>query len=204
MFPQTAAAPDDLFYSGAVPDPTETFVQKLTGHLEGDQPLSIELGLSDRHILHKTAQLVNPFCASKDALAVDPDLVGPFLFYLLFGLFLLFSGRMHFGYIYGVVLSGWVLLYFFLNLIGNTEISGTTTGSIIGYGGIPLLLPAAGSIVLSTRGMVGAFVCLFATLWCAACSTAYIVQLLGVPEKKLVVAYPLFLFYAFFAVLVAF
>ena len=46
----------------------------------------------------------------------DSDLAGPILFFLLFGTFLLFSGKVHFGYIYGLALVGSLSLHtiFFL------------------------------------------------------------------------------------------
>lgn len=47
----------------------------------------------------------------------DSDLGGPILFFLLFGTFLLFSGKVHFGYIYGLALMGSVALHTILSLM---------------------------------------------------------------------------------------
>ena len=47
----------------------------------------------------------------------DSDLAGPILFFLLFGTFLLFSGKVHFGYIYGLALMGSVTLHTIFSLM---------------------------------------------------------------------------------------
>ena len=49
----------------------------------------------------------------------DSDLFGPILFFLLFGFFLLFSGKVHFGYIYGLALVGAVSLHTIFSLMSN-------------------------------------------------------------------------------------
>lgn len=54
----------------------------------------------------------------------DSDLAGPILFFLLFGTFLLFSGKVHFGYIYGLALIGSIGLHIILSLMspdGNSS-----------------------------------------------------------------------------------
>lgn len=47
----------------------------------------------------------------------DSDLFGPMFFFLLFGFFLLFSGKVHFGYIYGLALLGSTSLHMILSLM---------------------------------------------------------------------------------------
>jgi len=47
----------------------------------------------------------------------DSDLAGPILFFLLYGTFLLLSGRVHFGFIYGLALFGSVSLHTILSLM---------------------------------------------------------------------------------------
>ena len=47
----------------------------------------------------------------------DSDLAGPILFFLLFGTFLLFSGKVHFGYIYGLALVGSISLHWVFALM---------------------------------------------------------------------------------------
>jgi hypothetical protein len=47
----------------------------------------------------------------------DSDLAGPLLSFLLYGTFLLLSGRVHFGYIYGLAVVGSLLLHGILSLM---------------------------------------------------------------------------------------
>lgn len=63
----------------------------------------------------------------------DSDLFGPMFFFLLFGFFLLFSGKVHFGYIYGLALLGSTSLHMILSLMSP---AGDDTSSFQGqYGG---------------------------------------------------------------------
>lgn len=69
----------------------------------------------------------------------DSDLAGPILFFLLFGTFLLFSGKVHFGYIYGLALMGSVALHTILSLMtpdgSNTSSPAPAYSSTQGYPG---------------------------------------------------------------------
>lgn len=69
----------------------------------------------------------------------DSDLAGPILFFLLFGTFLLFSGKVHFGYIYGLALIGSIGLHTILSLMspdGNSA-SPTTHAAVPPYSAGP-------------------------------------------------------------------
>jgi hypothetical protein len=59
----------------------------------------------------------------------DSDLAGPILFFLLFGFFLLFSGKVHFGYIYGLALMGSVALHTILSLMSPDGVANSPTSS---------------------------------------------------------------------------
>jgi protein YIPF5/7 len=58
----------------------------------------------------------------------DSDLAGPVLFFFLFGSFLLLSGKLHFGYIYGLALLGSVSLHLILSLMSPFEAGGASGG----------------------------------------------------------------------------
>jgi hypothetical protein len=51
----------------------------------------------------------------------DADLAGPLLFFFLLGTILLFSGQVHFGYIYGLALLGTSSLHLILSLMSPSE-----------------------------------------------------------------------------------
>ena len=59
----------------------------------------------------------------------DSDLAGPILFFLLFGTFLLFSGKVHFGYIYGLALVGSLSLHTIFSLMSPPLDSSSPTTS---------------------------------------------------------------------------
>ena len=105
---------------------------------DGEPPLLEELGVNFGHIkmkvsLHvqllftssfsilntkvQTLTVLNPLARIDQHIMDDSDLAGPILFFLLFGTFLLFSGKVHFGYIYGLALLGSTSLHVILSLM---------------------------------------------------------------------------------------
>ncbi|KAK9422308.1 hypothetical protein AB5N19_03041 [Seiridium cardinale] len=84
---------------------------------ENEPPLLEELGINFDHIQRKTVAVLNPFARIDQHLMDDSDLGGPILFFVLFGFFLLFSGKVHFGYIYGLALMGSIALHTILSLM---------------------------------------------------------------------------------------
>lgn len=65
--------------------------------------------------------MLNPFKHIDHHLMDDSDMAGPILFFLLFGTFLLFSGKVHFGYIYGLALLGSTTLHMILSLMSPAD-----------------------------------------------------------------------------------
>ncbi|KAI9833194.1 MAG: hypothetical protein M1819_003817 [Sarea resinae] len=84
---------------------------------DGEPPLLEELGVNFDHIKLKTLTVLNPLARVDQHIMDDSDLAGPVLFFLLFGTFLLFSGKVHFGYIYGLALLGSCTLHMILSLM---------------------------------------------------------------------------------------
>lgn len=65
--------------------------------------------------------MLNPFRRIDQHIMDDSDLAGPILFFLLFGFSLLFSGKVHFGYIYGLALLGSTSLHMILSLMSPDD-----------------------------------------------------------------------------------
>ena len=65
----------------------------------------------------QTLTVLNPLHPISQHIMDDSDLAGPILFFLLFGTFLLFSGKVHFGYIYGLALVGSLSLHTIFSLM---------------------------------------------------------------------------------------
>ncbi|KAI1100330.1 Yip1-domain-containing protein [Jackrogersella minutella] len=109
---------------------------------DGEPPLLEELGVNFEHIQMKTLAVLNPFGRIDQHIMDDSDLGGPILFFLLFGTFLLFSGKVHFGYIYGLALMGSIALHTILSLMSPDGPSATSPAtpaypSTPGYPGDP-------------------------------------------------------------------
>ncbi|RTE75716.1 hypothetical protein BHE90_009847 [Fusarium euwallaceae] len=88
---------------------------------DGEPPLLEELGVNFGHIQAKTLAVLNPFRRIDSHLMDDSDLAGPLIFFLLFGFILLFSGKVHFGYIYGLAALGSVSLHLILSLMSPSD-----------------------------------------------------------------------------------
>ncbi|CCC06697.1 hypothetical protein SMACR_00723 [Sordaria macrospora] len=95
---------------------------------EGEPPLLEELG---------TLAVLNPFGRIDQHLMDDSDMAGPVLFFFLMGTFLLLSGRVHFGYIYGLALFGSISLHVILSLMAPSSSSGGPSGPGAVPGGVP-------------------------------------------------------------------
>jgi hypothetical protein len=92
-----------------------------TDGYDGEPSLIEELGIQPRHIQAKTLAVLNPFRHIDQHLMDDSDLAGPLLFFFLLGTILLFSGQVHFGYIYGLALLGSTSLHLILSLMSPSE-----------------------------------------------------------------------------------
>ncbi|KFY70681.1 hypothetical protein V499_09001 [Pseudogymnoascus sp. VKM F-103] len=102
---------------------------------EGEPPLQEELGVNFGHIKVKTLAVLNPFVHIDSHIMDDSDLAGPILFFFLFGTFLLFSGKVHFGYIYGLALMGSTALHTILSLMTPDTPSGRASPAHMAAGG---------------------------------------------------------------------
>ena len=61
------------------------------------------------------------------------------------------SGKLHFGYIYGVALIGCLGMYFLLNMMSDDGINGARTTSVLGYCLLPMTFLALASAVFSLQ-----------------------------------------------------
>ncbi|OZJ06299.1 hypothetical protein BZG36_00683 [Bifiguratus adelaidae] len=140
-----------------------------------EPPLLEELGINFSHIKAKSLAVLNPIRKPDQHIMDDVDLAGPLLFCFLFGIFLLFSGKVHFGYIYGVALMGVVSIYTILNMM-----------------------------MAPLHGTIGVILSVLAIAWCTMSSSGMFVSVLHMSEQRFLVAYPVGLFYASFALMTVF
>ena len=93
----------------------------LLGEGEADErPILEELGIDFGHIKAKTKIVLWPkrsMITPGSAMGNDDDFAGPLLFCLTLGTIMLFKGKVQFGAIYGVFVSGWLGIWAVLNLM---------------------------------------------------------------------------------------
>lgn len=175
-----------------------------TGGIDGEPPLLEELGINFDHIKRKSFAVLNPFRKIDQHLMDDTDLAGPLVFCFCFGMFLLFSGKPQFGYIYGLALLGDLSFYVLLNLMSETGIDAYRVASVLGYCLLPLVLLSLVTVVVSMDGYLGYLLSILSILWCSYSASGIFVSVLRMSEQRLLVAYPVSLFYATFALLSVF
>lgn len=161
----------------------------------------------------------------------DSDLAGPILFFLLFGTFLLFSGKVHFGYIYGLALLGSTSLHAILSLMTPPDHAGATpsyggptpayhdaapqdhvsstltftrSASVLGYCLLPLVATSLAGIVMPMDTPAGIIFTSGAIVWCTVSSSGMFCAVGRMRGMRALVAYPLALFYVGFGIMAIF
>jgi len=183
---------------GAVPS------QISSDSFEDEPPLMEELGIDLQQIYQTTMTVLNPSKPAATTLMDDPDLSGPLIFCLGFGGLLLLSGKIHFGFIYGVALIGAIAMYTLLNLMSVNGVSASVTVSVLGYCMLPMCVLAVISALLSLKGVLGVILCSVTVSWAAFASSKLFVSVLAMYDQQPLVAYPCALMYGLFAVLTVF
>lgn len=175
-----------------------------TSGYPGEPPLLEELGVNLGHIWQKTKIVLNPFRTIDSGIMDDSDLAGPLLFFLLLGVFLFLNGKVHFGYIYGLGLLGTLGMNAILNLMSLHSVDFMRTMSVLGYCILPLVATSALGVFLSLDNYVGYCIGIFAIMWATYSSSAMFVSYLQLSEMRVLVAYPLVLFYGIFSLMTLF
>ncbi|KAI0477446.1 hypothetical protein GGR56DRAFT_637343 [Xylariaceae sp. FL0804] len=204
----------------------------------GEPPLLEELGINLGHVQMKTLAVLNPVAQVDRHIMDDSDLAGPILFFLVFGISLLLSGKVHFGYIYGLAVMGTIALHTILSLMAPDEsdpsssshdsapygaapgypaadggaggvdkghLSSTLTfaksASVLGYCLLPLVLISLVGIAMPMDGPIGYLLTSLTILWCTISASGIFCKVGRMKEMRLLVAYPLMLFYAGFGIM---
>ncbi|KAL6937090.1 hypothetical protein ACO0OL_001647 [Hanseniaspora opuntiae] len=181
-----------------------------------------ELGINFDQIWHNTKKSV--LMKNKNAVSThdDVDLAGPLFFVILFGALLYFySGKLHFGYIYGVGMFGTVSIHALLKLMSNNTASAgysdaseskeassglyiLQTCSILGYSFLPLCILSTIAMFMNLNTTIGIVISALSVIWCAISSSGQFIKSLNMHNVRLLVAYPLFIFYSMFASMIVF
>ena len=180
---------------------------------------------------YQTLAVLNPFSRIDQHLMDDSDLAGPVLFFLLFGTFLLFSGKVQFGYVYGLALLGSVSLHTILSLMSPSDLpshpsqgapgpssAGPSYGSqdqhnlsqtltfarsasVLGYCLLPLVATSLLGIVMPLDTPLGMVVVVLAILWSTYSASGMFIATARMRGMRALVAYPLMLFYVGFGIM---
>lgn len=194
-------------YVGSIltPDPSPAYDPNATGeNYEDEPPLMEELGINFDHITQKTLAVLNPLKQADHTIMQDTDLAGPLVFCLAFGGSLMLSGKLTFGYIYGIGVVGCVAMYSLLNLMSMTGVSVGCITSVLGYCLLPMVILSFASALLSLQGMLGIIFTVLAVLWCSASASKLFVSALSMDHQQPLIAYPCALVYGVFALLTVF
>ncbi|KAJ1964708.1 hypothetical protein GGI12_001249 [Dipsacomyces acuminosporus] len=193
-------------YGAATPIVERSWIAAFgTGGFPNEPPLLVELGINFAHIKAKTLSVLNPFKPIDTEIYSDSDMAGPLLFILVLGTFLLLSGKSQFGYIYGVGLMGTIGIWAILNLMSQGGIEIVRTASILGYCLLPVVfLGGLGLAVDLNSTHLGLFAAIIPIAWCSYSSATMFVTVLSMSEQRLLVAYPIAMFYSSFALLTIF
>ncbi|KAH9260842.1 hypothetical protein BASA81_001309 [Batrachochytrium salamandrivorans] len=175
--------------------------------LDGELPLLMELGVDFTRILEKTKSALFPMGTIDPVLMSDGDLTGPFVFCLLLGFLLLFAGKLHFGYVFGFGVAGCWAIYMLLNLLcPKSSIELHVVFSVLGYALLPIVLLALVTVFVTLKqGGVLAFLLVPpSVLFSTFTATRFFEATLNAREQRYLIAYPVLLFFACFALITVF
>ncbi|KAL7823672.1 Yip1 domain-containing protein [Trichoderma gracile] len=187
---------------------------------DNEPSLREELGVDFGHMQAKTLAVLNPFSPIErlEHVMNDSDLAGPLLFVVLFGAFLLCSGSVHFGYVYGLALMGSTMLYMILSLmtpdtpaggypgadVSSSSLTFTQNASVLGYCFLPLVLTSLIGVVMPLDCMAGYIITSLAICWATSRSSAIFCAVGKMRDMRGLVAYPVALFYVGFGIITIF
>eukprot|EP00123_Amoebidium_parasiticum_P005741 comp16866_c0_seq1/m.15347 comp16866_c0_seq1/g.15347 ORF comp16866_c0_seq1/g.15347 comp16866_c0_seq1/m.15347 type:complete len:243 (-) comp16866_c0_seq1:51-779(-) len=171
---------------------------------DDEPPLLEELEINFDQIKHKALLALNPMIPGEANLMDDTDLAGPLLFCLAYGGFLLLTGKIHFGYIYGVAMVGCGCLFALLNLMSEKGVTFTCVCSVLGYCLLPMVILSVLSIAFTLTEVFGLVLTLISVTWCTISAAKMFVHVLQMADQRWLIAYPCGLLYGVFALMTVF
>ncbi|ROJ62506.1 Protein YIPF5 [Anabarilius grahami] len=196
-------------YTGQIFQPTPAFTpaspqSMYTSSFEDEPPLLEELGINFDHIWQKTLTVLHPLKAADGSIMNETDLAGPMVFCLAFGATLLLTGKIQFGYVYGISAIGCLGMYCLLNLMSMTGVSFGCVASVLGYCLLPMIILSSFGVLFSLQGMMGIILTAAIIGWCSFSASKIFISALAMDGQQLLVAYPCALLYGVFALISVF
>jgi hypothetical protein len=170
---------------------------------ENEPPLLEELGIDVDHI-YRRIQSVVFFRKIGEDLVSDLDMGGPLFIAFALGMLLMFAGKVHFGYIYGLGVMGCIGAWLLVNVMSNKEgIDLYTTMSIVGYGLLPVVLLAFFGVFMKLTGPVGIFLSVCTVIWCTVTASRFLECAVNMFHQRWLIAYPVMMIYICFVIITA-
>ncbi|XP_031444608.1 protein YIPF7 [Phasianus colchicus] len=197
-------------YTGQILQPTVLYSSNTLSHLsyndvfDEEPPLLEELGINFEHIWQKTLTVLNPMKPADGSIMNETDLTGPVVFCLALGATLLLAGKVHFGYVYGVSVTGCLAMHALLNLMSIPGVSHGCVASVLGYCLLPMVILSSSAAIFSLHGILGTLLALFVIGWCSLSASKIFTSALAMEGQQLLIAYPCALLYGLFALLAVF
>ena len=170
-----------------------------------EPPLLEELGVDFQEIWGRTKSVLNPRRSIEDMNLGEADLAGPVMFALALASVLILHGKLAFGAIYGAFLMGCFAVYIVMSLLSQKkEIGFFSVVSIMGYGLLPIIGLATIAVIFSMRGYLGLVCGTGAMAWSTFTCSRFFEKAMDMYQHRLIIAYPVGLFYAAFILLTVF
>lgn len=174
---------------------SKTFDPNKEYNPEEELPLLEELGIRPDIIKEKIYSILTMNKLDRRILE-DSEMTGPLLIFTLFCVSLILQKKSHFGYIYGITLIGGFFISTLMNLMSkNTSILFYNTISVLGYCLLPVVLASFIGLLVSLKGLVGVLVCLFSIIYSSYSATNFFEESLSLQNRKILLLYPLILYY---------
>uniref|UniRef100_A0A8C9FER4 Yip1 domain family member 7 n=1 Tax=Pavo cristatus TaxID=9049 RepID=A0A8C9FER4_PAVCR len=114
------------------------------------------------------------------------------------------AGKVHFGYVYGVSVTGCLAMHALLNLMSIPGVSHGCVASVLGYCLLPMVILSSSAAIFSLHGILGTLLALFVIGWCSLSASKIFTSALAMEGQQLLIAYPCALLYGLFALLAVF
>eukprot|EP01116_Phalansterium_solitarium_P021436 TRINITY_DN665_c0_g1_i1.p1 TRINITY_DN665_c0_g1~~TRINITY_DN665_c0_g1_i1.p1 ORF type:complete len:220 (-),score=63.72 TRINITY_DN665_c0_g1_i1:304-963(-) len=171
---------------------------------EDEPPLWEELGIEPDRIRQKLWAALNPRNRLEPQILHDTDLGGPFIICIVLGCCLMLGGKLHFGYLFGYSALGSATMYLLINLMSEPGIGFTHTMSVLGYCLLPMVVLALVSLFVPPTTVVGFLVSVAIIAWCTNSASSMFVKVASMAEQFFLLAYPIGMLYACFALICMF
>ena len=168
------------------------------GGFEGEPSLFEEMGIHNTDVMNNLKVILAPM---SEVQTVDDNFLVGMLFFCLFGGALLLLGKVRFGMVYLIGVTGFLILYFLFKFMSPHTLSMGHLFTALSYCTIPLapFVLIAGVLRLGAK-LKTVFAVPFIA-WSAYSATRYVMTQLVIRDITALVFVPLFIFYAFLLLL---